>query len=190
VTIGFGGVVRNDGYGFAAGDAATGYYVYDTSAVDTATRIDLGCYEFSQSPFGMYLEINGHVWQTDPLQISYHVEIIDGDLSQPMSYDTYSARSYTNVYNYSQPDGGPFYDFGLYLGLYGISSDAVISDSLPLTAPDLSKFDYKFISIDWDPHNSMYVDITDMWVVPEPAMFGLLAFGSLLLRRKKRTRNS
>jgi hypothetical protein len=122
--------------------------------------------------------------------------INDADLAGYATEDGYLALSYNNIYNYSEVASGTFLLQSLVIQLdapYGLPCDAVVGDSLPSTAPDLSEFEDKGLRLDmhlvgdFEPHGgdvSIRADITDMWVIPEPAIFSLLALGSLLLRRQ------
>jgi hypothetical protein len=207
VTIGFRGVIDYTYYGMEAtpylegdigvGEIISGYYVYDTLAVDEVDgNIWHGRYSFTQLPFGMYAEINGHVFQTDASQVDFRMELIDADLAGYATRDGYLARSYNNTYNYSEVAGGTFglIEFDVNLDApYGLPCDAVVGDSLPSTGPDLTEFENKFFYLhmnlvgDFESHGgsvAIRAEITDMWVVPEPGMLGLVGFGWLMLRRR------
>lgn len=170
-----------------AGDTITGFYTYDSSALDLDPDLpDLGRYKFSTSPSGMSLTVGGLTFQTNQANIDFLIGVennLGGDL-----HDYYGVTSYSNL---QVGDGVSVNRLFWHLDEY--SGTAISADTLPLIPPDLLKWQDNILSIDGgqysnprkceDPTFVIYSHVTDVYLVPEPVSLCLLAFGGLLMRR-------
>jgi hypothetical protein len=83
------------------GDIITGTYVYESTTADTNPLSTVGDYQHTTTPFGITLNAGGFVFQTDPNNVNFIVEIVN-DHGTPPS-DNYLLRSYNNIFGISVP---------------------------------------------------------------------------------------
>jgi collagen triple helix repeat protein len=108
----------------------TGAYTFNLSTPDTNGLTEVSDYYHMNSPYGVTVKIGPHTFQTDPLNVYYLVEVIDGYQSE----DDYLFHSYNN----RDVDGIPI-NF-ISLGLYDPTQAALSSTALTASAPDLTKW--------------------------------------------------
>jgi hypothetical protein len=168
------------------GQEISGWYWYESSTPDSNPLVRVGDYYHYSAPYGMELHIGDLVFQTDPQNVRFLIEVVDSHLTPPL--DGYLAISYDNL---------PLQE-GLYIPLmawelHDTSATALSNALLPTTAPDVS---------DWSAMNWLRIElglnpdqgsamisgrVTSADVVPEPVTILLLAVGTIAVIRKNRT---
>ena len=161
------------------GDIITGSYSYDSDTPDSSPSSSLGTYWHYTPPYGINLSIGGFVFQTDPDNVNFLLQVDDGYIGG----DGYLIRSYNNLplTNWVEVDH-------ISWQLNDYSGTALSSDALPITPPVLTDWpDTGYhLTIDLDNGGSSYIRAEVTSAVPESATVLLLAFGSLLLTRRRR----
>ena len=76
------------------GDVITGTYTYESTTVDSNPSDTVGDYRHDTSPYGITLNAGGFVFQTDPDNVEFLVEIGN---DRYYGTDFYLLRSYNNV---------------------------------------------------------------------------------------------
>jgi hypothetical protein len=163
------------------GDAITGTYTYDSAIADAAPSPESGLYYNAGNPCGISLYIDGFDFKTDPTNVDFLVSIgnwATGD-------KTYVLRSYNNL---PLSSGDPIVH--ILWQLNDSTGTALSSDDLPLTAPDLSKWNVNGLTIDIARGGTGTIQgiITSAVLVPEPCSILLFLAGGIVFRRQKRTR--
>jgi hypothetical protein len=78
-----------------AGDLITGTYTYGSTTVDSQPLVDtVGDYWHDTSPYGISLHVGGFVFQTDPDNVDFLVEMVHDHYT---GSDHYLLRSYNNL---------------------------------------------------------------------------------------------
>jgi hypothetical protein len=161
------------------GDIVSGRYVYDDSSPDLNTWPNQGHYEYSTIPYGIFLEVNGFEFQTDPASVDFVFDV-GNDYADS---DDYFLLSGNNV---PLPDGT--YVGGIYWHLSDSTETALSSDKLPTTAPVLDDWGFNFMSFGAGTRARSFAiasHVVSTELVPEPATIFLLGMGGLLLRKRK-----
>ena len=117
------------------GDTITGTYTYNAATSDTNSLPTVGDYWHTTTPYGVSLNVDGRVFETDPQNVSFVVELVNDYTGR----DNYLFRSYNNRRLYN----------GLYVTyitwqLDDPSQTALKSTALPRTAPKLSSWQSLF----------------------------------------------
>ena len=86
----YGGLLNNQ---IQVGDIVTGYYAYNLATPNTGSIPQVGDYWHYDSPYGISVEVNGLVFQTDPNNTEFLVELVN-DYHYS---DNYLLRSYHNL---------------------------------------------------------------------------------------------
>jgi len=60
---------------FHVGDPVTGTYVYDSATPDSSPSANIGLYEYTTNPYGIYLDIGDFVIQTDPEHVDFLISL-------------------------------------------------------------------------------------------------------------------
>jgi hypothetical protein len=164
------------------GSIITGSYTYDSSTLDSALGPSIGRYLHYSPPYGISLSGGGFVFQTDPDNVDFLVEIGNNSVA---TTDNYLIRSWNNLPLYDNVEVGE-----VWWQLDDSTGTALSSDALPTTPPVLEDWDF-----DWGikiqggiPYESaFYIEapVTSVELVPEPATLLLLGFGTLMLRKRK-----
>ena len=135
----FSGVISSvDNRGFqldasiAAGTPFQGYYVFDTTAVDSSADPTVGMYQFTGSTFGVVVKVGNYVFRTNPQHVNFLMSVVN------RTTDGYLLRSYNNVC--SRPVSVDHISWQL-----DDQTGTVLSnDLLPTTPPTLSQWQSLF----------------------------------------------
>jgi hypothetical protein len=115
------------------GTPFSGYYTFDTGTADSASDPTVGDYWSTNSACGVVVKMGSYVFRTDPLHVSFLVEIVN----RPEG-DNYLLRSYQNL-----GSQGVTVDH-ISWQLDNVAGNALSTDRLPLTPPVLSAFKSDF----------------------------------------------
>ncbi len=159
------------------GDIFTGWYRYDSSTSDSDPGSTVvGCYEYHNSPFGIFLSIGGFTFASNPQDMDFVIVLCNDDDSK----DRYLLSSTGNL----PLDGVEVSQILWQL----IDDDASVLTSDALIAPVP-------ISGDWDKNNfridcsggatRIGAKITDAQFVPEPTAVLLWGLGAVVLCRRR-----
>jgi hypothetical protein len=110
------------------GDTITGRYTYNRRTPDSNPAPEIGIYNYYSLPYGVFLEANGLVFQTDPSQVEFSI----GVNNNYNSLDNYGLQSNNNL----SLSNGALVDY-ITWQLDDPSMTALFDDSLPGGAPDL-----------------------------------------------------
>ena len=154
--------------------------VYDSEASDGNGSVDIGEYWHSSEPYGVQLTIGNLTFATDPCNVDF-LMYVDNDRGASV-FDRYGFISGWNLW----PTTGESLDYSISWGLKDESATAVDNAMLLTDAPVLS---------DWIDQNELIIGspwgemlpykvtghVTDVTLIPEPTMLGLLAGGAALV---------
>jgi hypothetical protein len=162
------------------GDAVTGTYTYDSLTSDSNPSSTVGEYYHYSPPAGISLECGGLIFRTDPTNVDF---LVSAGNNYSLGEDSYLLRSYHNL----PLSNGTLVDY-IEWQLDDSTGLALSSDALPLTAPNLTDWDYDWgLSITGPGCGSDYfgivADITSVALIPEPATLLLLIFGTIICKR-------
>jgi hypothetical protein len=173
--------------GVNQGDWITGFYIYDSETPDSDSSVYHGSYRHTTTPYGMLLAIGNLTFQTDPIHVNFGIGITNNYYDEPWDY--YTVTSYNNL----QLNNGVLVD-RLHWQLDDYPGTALSSDALPLTAPDLSKWQSNNLSIfggmyPFPPDGSKTLfqingTVTSVYLIPEPATIVLFVIGTSLFYRR------
>jgi hypothetical protein len=198
IKIGFAGSVNgiSDPYNLLQGAVRqgapiSGFYIYDSATPDSEPgNTALGVYEYLTSPYGMSLSVGSLTFQTDSTNVDFIVGLRDNYNS---TADFFSIGSYNNI----GLDTGVSID-SIHWQLTDNTGNALSSDILPLVPPDLSLWQYgNYFSVmggkypfPSESEKTLFNfggQIDSVWLVPEPASFGILILGAVLMRLRNPT---
>jgi len=169
------------------GDVMTGSYTYNSDTPDTNPSCIVGVYNHYSPPYGIRLSAGGLVFQTDPDNVEFIIEIVNDDYG-----DNYLLRSYNNL-----PIDDDVVIDHIAWQLDDDSGTAISTDALPTTPPVLEDYPDTWVGLVINgckfrpgPHpcDDFFIraNVTSVEIIPEPATVLLFALGSLaMLRRKK-----
>ena len=129
------------------GDVVTGYYVFDTDTLDVNPSSMRGVYPHALPGNGMFFEINGLEFSTDPAAVSFTVNVNDWG---PGRGDTASLKSSQNIYS----PGVSAATSSIYMAMTS-------SDSLTLTSDALTPealLQPGWFPPSWQPQPRIYID--------------------------------
>jgi hypothetical protein len=152
------------------GDSITGTYIYDSIASGPP-------YDYYSNPCGISLYAGGFNFKTDQNNVHLHISVINNDL---LGYDGYSMTSYNNL---SLSNGALVESINWQLE--DTTGTALSSDALPLTAPDLSRWNSNLLRITHDRDFTIDATVTSAVLIPEPATVFLFSLGIFLAKRKQ-----
>jgi hypothetical protein len=66
-------------------DVISGYYIYETTAIDTNPSLTEGDYDYRSSPFGISLNLNGMIFASNPQNVDFQI-VINNDYKGTDSY--------------------------------------------------------------------------------------------------------
>jgi hypothetical protein len=182
------------------GDLITGTYLYESTTVDSNPLDTVGDYWHDTSPYGITLNTGGFVFQTDPDNVAFLVEMVHDHYT---GKDHYLLRSYSNV-----PLSDDVVVFHISWQLDDPTQTALSSEALPTVPPVLgdweSIFGLKIMGGFPDPYGGypddfiIKADVSSAVLsgsapIPEPAtmllfgtgVIGLLIFVKRRLNQKK-----
>ncbi len=112
----------------SVGDTLTGYYYFDTNAVDIAPASDTGRYRHSTVPYGIVVQHSAYVWQTNPANVKFDVVVENNIPWGEAPADRYSVSSYSN-----NPDDflGHYPVSEIFIVMLDSTATALSSDALP-----------------------------------------------------------
>lgn len=113
------------------GDTITGTYRYDSTTLDSNAAPTVGDYRHSSPPYGITVNAGGFVFETDPSNVDFLVEIVN-DHGTPPS-DNYVLRSFNNL----PLSNGALVDH-IAWQLDDDTATALSSDTLPTVPPTLA----------------------------------------------------
>jgi hypothetical protein len=157
-------------------DTFSGTYTYDSTMLDSNPSSTVGDYWYSSNLCGVSLNIGGFNFKTDPTNVNFLVEVSNNNTLQSDNYLLYS-------YNNLPLSNGVLVDHILWQ-LDDSTGTALSSDALPLTAPDLSKWNSSYLYIDSSRGGEFTISatITSAVLIPEPATL-LLVLGAVACRK-------
>lgn len=122
------------------GSPLEGSYTIESTTSDNNSFPDVGDYWHYNPGYGVTAKVGPYTFATDPAQLQFLLEVVNrgvNDLNGPR--DNYLIRSYKNL-----PINNQLLVDRIFWQLDDPSATALNSDSLPLTPPDLSKWDRYF----------------------------------------------
>jgi hypothetical protein len=164
------------------GDAITGTYIYDSATPDSNPDQNIGEYFNYASPAGISVKIGEFAFQTNPNNVKF---LVGTSNDNPSGEDVHWLASYHNL---SLSNGA----LVAYINwqLNDSTRTALSSDVLPLTAPNLSNWNFNNFRIDISRSGTGTIQgiITSAVLVPEPCSILLFLAGGIVFRRQKRSR--
>jgi len=112
-------------------DIITGEYTYESTTSDSNPLGTVGDYQHTTSPYGITINADGFVFETDPSNVDFLVEIANNHGS-PSARDNYLLRSYNNL----DLSNGVLVDH-ISWQLDDDTATALSTEALPTTAPTL-----------------------------------------------------
>lgn len=159
-------------------DIITGSYSYDSDTPDTNPSDTVGDYWHYNTPYGINLSAGSLVFQTDPDNVHFLVEVCNNHIPPP---DGYLLRSYNNL-----PLSNWVHVERISWQLDDYSGTALSSAALPTTPPVLEDWERNYLQITFGYKGSSYILARVTSAIPEPATILLLVLGSLVLTRRRR----
>lgn len=148
------------------GDTISGYFQYILGAPDTCVAADTGCYRYLALPAGLWMEVEGHTFETDSTAVDIRATVYDSFVGMGHIWDTFIYRS---QYNTLDPEflnvgaGLIFFEFRDSTGM------ALVSDSLPPVFPDVPSWTYEaFLRIYGEASYSIDADLISISVSSPP----------------------
>jgi len=166
------------------GDTVTGWYAYDTDTWDSVSGSDIGDYWQDEWPCGIMLQVDTLTFQSDPGNVKFLIGI--GNDYSGQKRDNYWLYSYSNLSVNERTDV-----VGIELSLYDPTGTALSSDDLPTEVPVLADWDTATLRVDASIDGGcsgtiLAAEVTDVWLIPEPATLALFGFGGLAVLRRQR----
>ena len=118
----------------APGDIITGFYTYNSFAVDSNPLPEVGDYRYNTAPNGIRLNVNGLRFGTNPANVDFLLEVVNNY----QNLDNYVVISYNNLFAVSAM--GEFVTNTIDWQLDDPTQTALSSAALPRTAPVLSNW--------------------------------------------------
>jgi hypothetical protein len=173
--------------GVHQGDSITGFYIYDSETPDSDPSIYIGFYQHWTAPYGMSLTAGSLTFQTDPTNVNLEIGLTNNYEGDPPDHYTVTGHNNLALANGVSIDN-------LHWQLDDYSGTALSNDALPLTAPDLSRWQSNSLSVS----GGMYPfplegdktlfrisgQVTSVWLIPEPASLLIFGLGGILLRKR------
>jgi hypothetical protein len=168
--------------GVYSGAAITGTYTYDSTTLDMyPSDPSFAQYWSYATPVGISLEIAGFSFKTDPTNVKFYVEVQNDN---SFGEDIYSIGSYYNLF----PLSDATLSDSISWELVDSTGTALSRDALPLTAPDLTKWDNTWrgnlLHIDSSRGGQYVIQGTITSAVPEPCSALFMIGGIALIKRR------
>lgn len=125
------------GGAIGVGDTITGTYTYDSTNPDSNPLPTVGDYQHSSAPYGIRVNAGGFVFETDPSDVDFLVEIVNDHGDPPR--DGHQLRSYNNL----PLSNGATVDH-IAWQLDDPTATAVSSEALPTEPPVLTDWESVF----------------------------------------------
>lgn len=141
----------------SVGDTVTGFYTYDSTAVDSNPLEEVGDYRYTTAPNGIRLTVNGLNFGTKPTDVDFLLELVNNYQGR----DNYLVISYNNLFDVSSP--GLVVMNAISWQLDDPTQRALPSPALPANPPVLSRWQSIFgLNIDssGDSHFLIRADVT------------------------------
>ncbi len=136
----------------APGDIITGFYSYNSFAVDSNPLPEVGDYRYTTAPNGIRLNVNGLTFATDPADVDFLLEVVNNY----QNLDNYLLISYNNLFAVSAR--GEFVMNTIDWQLDDPTQTALSSAALPRTPPILSDWQSIFgLTIDSSGDNHFLI---------------------------------
>jgi len=143
------------GGAISVGDTITGTYKYDSTTSDSSDEPDVGLYYHSSPPYGLTINAGGFVFETDPNNVGFYVQIYNDFGSPPKDY----------YYLISLNNQGPGLVDNTYWQLEDDTAMALSSVALPAVPPTLTDWQSRLLSI---PGDGYFITANITWVDPAP----------------------
>ncbi|MFZ5570837.1 MAG: PEP-CTERM sorting domain-containing protein [Thermodesulfobacteriota bacterium] len=193
-------VEDNDGFltgAIAVGDTIRGNYTYESEIPDTNILPDVGDYWHTTAPHGFALAVNGFWFGTDPGNVDFLYELCNNRiLGSAGGWDAYVLHGYQSAFDIAVEVDPALADELpptnlITLEAHDLSGTALSDTFLPLTAPDLSQWDWTRLTLTsetlFSPYGGYSYFIIDANVtsviarsttpIPEPGTLLLLGTG-------------
>ena len=115
----------------AIDDPITGFYRYDTDTQDSVASPEVGRYEYTSSPFGITLNINQSIFESNPQDAGFTIEVHD-------NFNQKDGYLITGSNNLPLSNGTEVSQILWQLEYNSLT--ALNSDALSVTAPSLGRF--------------------------------------------------
>ena len=158
------------------GDMFSGTYTYDSSTIDSEPINEVGQY-WHDGPYGINVSLGGYEFMTAPGHIGQF--LISLRLPPYGNRDYYIIKSYQNT---TLPTEIAVEEISWILG--DSTQSALDSVDLPITAPELSLWDYNVFEIIGEG-SSFEIKGVVTQSVPEPSTVFLMMIGILLFKCKR-----
>jgi len=160
------------------GDIITGWYIFESTTIDTNPSSQVGDYFHYSSPYGIFLTVGGFNFETNSSDVRFLLEMVNDSTSGGL-HDSYGLISYNNLslYNGTSTDEISWW-------LRDSSATALSSDALFTTAPNLDEWQSIIGLRIYGERGEYGIDATVTSAVPEPTTIALLGLGCLLLKKR------
>ncbi len=162
------------------GDIITGYYVFDSDTPDQdwlwgEESPSIGRYHYFEAPYGVFLNVNGLVFETDLLNVNFLVGVSNDN---PSGADVYWITSYNNdaLLNGTTVDS-------IGWQLEDPTGTILSSDALLVEAPHLLDWEFNHLRLDGERGEYM-IHGHILSAVPEPCTLLFLGLGILSVVRR------
>jgi hypothetical protein len=125
------------GGAISVGDTITGSYTYDAATPDSNPDPTVGRYLYTSPPYGIRVDAGGFVFQTDPSNVDFEIEILNDRDSPARDYYVVTGRHGLPLSNGASVDS-------IQWQLDDPTATALSSDALPTVPPTLADWESLF----------------------------------------------